>query len=112
MLGKLDAHLGLPFSHWRTYTEGTLLVWRYAGLGEGPYGQSEIAPLALLLWSFSVSVVHGGASASLTPGFWDFHNVVLPMGSCWLGFFMRGSKIKNDLYCPLDDITPQEGFLC
>lgn len=55
--------LGSLFPIGETISQGSFLVWCCASLAEGQCGQSE-APLTLLMWSFSVSVVQGSASLS------------------------------------------------
>lgn len=80
--GSWVSTLGSVFPLEKPQAQGSLSVWALCHPGEGQCDPSETAPLSLLMWSFSVSVVQG-LFFSLTPRFWDFHTSVLPMGSCY-----------------------------
>lgn len=64
MLGELDVSLSLFFSLEKPWALGGLLSARCADHGEGQCSLSVAVPLTFLMWSFSVSVAQGLASAT------------------------------------------------
>ena len=103
-LGEVDAHFGIFFPHWRSCRPSRALsVWPCACLGEGWCCQSIVLQITLLTWSFLVSVVQGVVSPH--PCVLAFSQSCLVYGHLLVGLLVRGTEVRNDLCCHLDDIT-------
>lgn len=99
MLGKLDVHLGLSFSHWRNWNFkfqrgplGIVLCQPWEGVLQSKWNHL-FYPSNVVLFGLCIQ----GSAFSLTFRFWDFHKGVLYMDSCQL-VFLEGEVKSGTTY--------------
>lgn len=118
ILRELNVHFGLIFSHWKNYRPNrALLVWCYAGLGEGQCSQSITIFLTLIMWSFLASVVQ------VLPLVSTLISGIFTMVFClWIVGLVRGTEVGTThvailtmspllfnitLHCVIPNVGPQ-----